>query len=391
MTDNRFAFTKASLAALPLPKGGKRASYYDTREPGLMLSVTAKGARSFYLYKRIDGRPERVFLGRFPDLSVENARKACAEAKGKIAVGRNPQRERSKLRQEITLGELVDKYLVDYAIPRKKTWAQDRDDFNRVLSHWFGRRLSSFDRSEFAALHTRLGRESGRYQANRMLSRISALFNKAIEWGWEGSNPAKGTKPFPEKARDRFLLPDEIPRFFEALAAEPSEIARDFFMMALLTGQRRSNVMAMRWDELDSERGLWRIADTKNNEPMTVPLSAQALEILARRRDGADGSEWVFPGSGKTGHLVEPKKAWRRILDRAGLENLRIHDLRRTLGSWQAAAGANSYIIGKSLGHKSPQATAIYARLHIDPVRDSVNRATDAMFATLNPAPDEQG
>ena len=348
-----------------------------------MLSITAKGARSFYLYKRIEGRPERVYLGRFPDMSIENARKSCAETKGKIAAGRNPQRERNKLRNETTLGDLVDKYLTDYAKPRKRTWRQDQSELNRFVSHWYKRRLSSIDRSEIADLHAKLGRDSGHYQANRLLARLRALFNKAIEWGWDGTNPAKNIRPFPERARDRFLLPEEIPRFFEALAMEPSETSRDFVMLALLTGQRRSNVLAMRWDELDLARSLWRIRDTKNGEPLTVPLSAQAVEILCRRQQAAAGSPWVLPGTGSTGHLVEPKKAWRRILERAGIEDLRIHDLRRTLGSWQAATGANGYIIGKSLGHKSQQATAIYARLHIDPVRDSVNRATEAIFATL--------
>jgi integrase len=88
----------------------------------------------------------------------------------------------------------------------------------------------------------------------------------------------------------------------------------------------------------------------------------------------------VFPGRGKTGHLVEPKTAWARILKRAGLQNLRLHDLRRTLGSWQAATGASLPIIGKSLGHKSLAATQVYARLNLDPVRAAVNTATDAML-----------
>jgi integrase len=108
------------------------------------------------------------------------------------------------------------------------------------------------------------------------------------------------------------------------------------------------------------------------------------MEILTARKLASDGP-WVFPGGGASGHLADPKKAWTRILTEAGIADLRIHDLRRTLGSWQAATGANSYIIGKSLGHRSQQSTAIYARLNLDPVRESVNKATDAMFAYLEP------
>lgn len=91
-------------------------------------------------------------------------------------------------------------------------------------------------------------------------------------------------------------------------------------------------------------------------------------------------NEYVLPGNGRTGHLVEPKKGWSHILKDAGIENLRIHDLRRTLGSWQAITGASLTIIGKSLNHKSPQTTAIYARLDLDPVRASVKKATNAIL-----------
>ena len=116
----------------------------------------------------------------------------------------------------------------------------------------------------------------------------------------------------------------------------------------------------------------------KTGKAMQVILSPEALQILARRRKYAS-SEWVFPSHGKRGHLVEPKWAWGRLLKRAGIENLRIHDLRRTLGSWQAAQGSSLPIIGKSLGHARPESTAIYARLNLDSVRASVNAATAAI------------
>jgi integrase len=134
----------------------------------------------------------------------------------------------------------------------------------------------------------------------------------------------------------------------------------------------------MQWSEIHLERGEWRIPITKNGESQTVTLAPEVVDIL-RARQGIN-SPWVFPGTGVTGHLVEPKKAWKRVLTRAGIANLRIHDLRRTLGSWQAKTGASLVIVGKSLNHKSPSTTAIYARLDLDPVRESVDRATSAML-----------
>ena len=170
----------------------------------------------------------------------------------------------------------------------------------------------------------------------------------------------------------------------ESLNNEPNEVFRDFFYICLLTGARRRNVQSMHWNDINFHRSEWLIKDTKNGESQIVPLSSQSLIILKQLHKDKN-SEWVFPSSfSKSGHIEEPKKAWKNLLERADIKDLRIHDLRRTLGSWQAATGANSYIIGKSLGHKTQQATAIYARLNTDPVRESVNRATDAMFAAAN-------
>ena len=207
------------------------------------------------------------------------------------------------------------------------------------------------------------------------------MFNKAInEWRiWKGENPAHGITKFPEQSRERFLQSDELPKFFQAVAQEENKTIRDYVLMSLLTGARRSNVLAMRWADINFERMEWRIPMTKNGEPQTITLSSEAIEVLHNRKP-LDGAEYVFTGNGKSGHLEEPKKGWKRILERAGIDNLRIHDLRRTLGSWQAKTGASLAIIGKSLNHKNQNTTAIYARLDLDPVRDSVNKATSAMM-----------
>lgn len=156
-----------------------------------------------------------------------------------------------------------------------------------------------------------------------------------------------------------------------------------FFYISLLTGARRNNVQSMNWNDVNFSRAEWLVPETKNGEPHTIPLIPQAITILQERYANKN-CDWVFPSlSSKSGHIEEPKKIWKKLLTRAGIKDLRIHDLRRTLCSWQAATGANSYIIGKSLDHKTQQATAIYARLNIDPVRESVIKTTDAMFAAI--------
>nr|WP_282100004.1 site-specific integrase [Thauera aromatica] len=214
----------------------------------------------------------------------------------------------------------------------------------------------------------------------------SGVFGKAVEWGFLDYNPAQGVKVAGKKvSRDRFLQADELPRFFAAVAEEEPAM-RDFILLALLTGARRANLCAMHWRELDLSAGVWRIPRTKNDEPQAVTLCPEAAAILEARK-AATGGGFVFPGTGRTGHIVEPKKAVARVMARAGIpygrdvpNGVTLHDLRRTLGSWQARTGASLAIIGKSLNHKSPQATAIYARLDLDPVRQSVNTATAAML-----------
>ncbi len=384
MTDkeNKFNFTKRSLEALPIPANGKRSYYYDEKVRGLGVSITNKGTITFIVYRKIDGRPERVTLGRYPDLSIENARGLASETNAQIAQGKNPNKEKSKIRDEITFKELFEQYLERYAKIHKKSWQSDQDQHRLYLAAWNKRKISSIVKSDIEILHAKIGREHGNYAANRALSLLGIMFTKAISWGWNSPNPTVGVKKFKEKSRERFLHGDELSRFFAALATEGNRTLADFFMTSLLTGARRANVLAMRWQDIDMQRAIWIIQETKNGTSHTVPLSSEAIAVLTNRLPQKTlSSIWVFPSNtSKSGHLEEPKSAWKRILERSNLQDLRLHDLRRTLGSWQAATGANSYVIGKSLGHKTQQATAIYARLNIDPVRESVEKATSAML-----------
>ena len=137
MASHHLNFTKAALLdAEPAAKGVKDY-HYDQREPGLMMAVTHTGTKTFYLYKRIEGRPERLMLGRFPDLTVENARKAAREAKGQIATGGNPQKDKRAIRDEMSFGALFTEYLEKYSKVHKRSWVYDEREVNKFLSHWF--------------------------------------------------------------------------------------------------------------------------------------------------------------------------------------------------------------------------------------------------------------
>lgn len=372
-------FTKKTIDSLKLPDKNKRHYFYDEKINGLELMVTDQGTKSFKVYRKFNGKPVRVTLGKYPEMTIENARKKAQLVITDMISGKNPNEEKKNIRSETTFGEMFKIFMERHSKIRKKSWIADEQDVPRFLSHWFKKKLSTISKQEIQLIHERVRVENGLYQANRLLERIKVIYNKAIEWGWNGTNPASSIKKFKEKSRDRFLHPDELPRFFESLASEPNSTIKDYIYISLFTGARKSNVLSMKWEDINFERREWLIPETKNGESLRVHLTEKVIDILKNRLQSSPNSKWVFESIGKTGHLVEPKSGWKRILQRASIKDLRLHDLRRTLGSYQAINGASSLIIGKSLGHKNQQSTAIYARLSIDPIKESVEKAAQTM------------
>ena len=381
---DKINFTKSYIESLKPAEKGAREFYRDSKVAGLEIMVTDKGAKSFKVTRKKNGRMIRVTLGKYPDLSVENARKKAFEINAQIADGVNPNESKNKLKKELFLSELIDTYVERHSKKHKVTWHYDNHEVRIFTSKLSKRKISTISNEEIRRLHEKIADDNGLYQANRFLATLKAMFNKAIEWGYDGTNPALRIKPFKEKSRDRFLQPDELPRFFEALDNELNETARDYFYIALYTGARKANILSMKWEDINLNSKEWKIPKTKNGEAVTVPLVDEAIEILQNRINKQistrSQSEFVFPSKASSkGYLQDPKKAWKRILAEAQIKDLRIHDIRRTLGSYQAITGASLQIIGKSLGHKTQAATQIYSRLNLDPVRKSMENAIRLM------------
>lgn len=385
---NLLHFTKPALDKISPPATGRIYSY-DDETRGLAFVVTANGHRSFELIRRIGQKVERHHLGNWPSLTIENARRQAVGLNGQIATkGVNPNDGRRRERSAPTLGELFEEYLLGAARGKRKrprsakTVKDYRWQFDNRLEEWKDRRVSSISRQDVEALHARLGRDHGAYLANRVLSLLKAMFNHALDAELLDKNPARNVRPFEERSRDRAIQAAELPALWAALESEPDA---DFFRLALFTGARRGNVVTARWDQIDLAAAEWRIPITKGGRPLLVPLSGPAVEILKKRRKSIAG-EWVFPGLDGSAPMAVPKHAWNRIRKAAGVPDLRIHDLRRSLASWQASTGANLSTIGKSLGHASIEATKIYAHADLAAVRQSVETATAAILAAATPA-----
>lgn len=376
-------FTKASLLALePVPD--KRRRVYDEKQKGLAVYVSPTGSKTFYCIRKVDGKVEEIRIGDAATVTIETARTTAAGIINQIAAGTNPAEQRRIKRAEMAFSDLFSEWVKDCRAKGKKSLGNDERNYRLHLQGIANKKLSEIERQHIRALHRKVSTGAGIYQGNRVLALIRAVFNFGIKTlDIPGlANPAAGLKMNREESRDRRLHPDEMPRFFEALAAEENPDMRDYVMLSLLTGARRSNVLSMTWAEINMERRTWTIpgSKAKAKDNITVPLTDAAIDVLQARAEASGSQGWVFPGAGKTGHLIEPKKGWARLLQRAGIEDLRLHDLRRSLASFQIDAGVSLAVIGKGLGHHSQQTTAVYARLAQDPVADAWQKGTDAIL-----------
>jgi integrase len=322
-------------------------------------------------------------LGRYGAVTLDQARRLAQEKIGEIAKGNDPADARQQRMRAATFGDLEKMYLERHAV-HKKSLTTDVCALNRHLSIWRNRRLSAITRTMVSTRHAALGAAGHKTGANRVVALLRTMFNLAKDWGvYEGENPASRIKFFKEIARDRFVTPDELPRLWAALRKEPNPYVRSAFLVGLLTGARRSEVLTMRWADLDLRQSIWTIPDTKAGRQHVIPLAGPALaEIRALPR--IEGNPYVFCGRWGRSHLVNVAKPWRRIRKEAKLEDVRIHDLRRTLGSWLVAAGASLPLIGKALNHSQPSTTQIYARLQLEPVRLALEANAEKMLAIVS-------
>jgi len=371
------------------PTQGGIFVYWDAALPGFGLRVYPSGRRSFVVFYRAGGgrrgRKRLLTLGGYPTLTVDEARRKARETLVRVAGREDPAAERRAARGALTVRELSDLYLEQHSRVHKRSARDDERIFKAdIVPAWGTRQAVTITRADVAALHRKIGRR-GHFVANRALALVSHLFSwserqGAIPEGFQ--NPARGVQRYREEHRDRWLSPDEVRRLMLALEGEPSPYVRGFFWLALLTGCRKGELLVTRWADVDLERAVLRLPVTKAGRVHYVPLSAPARTVLeALPREAR--SPYVFPGATRGSHLVNVSKAWARIVKAAELEDVRLHDLRRTVGSWLAQSGASLPLIGAVLNHSNPSTTQIYARLADDSRRHALERHGHALLEAV--------
>jgi integrase len=382
--------TRLNKTTVEAIEPGKKDVYgWDDRAAGFGVKVTPRGTRVYVLKYRV-GRAQRwVVIGRHGDITADEARQRAIKLRGAIAGGADPARMRDEHAAEPTVDELADRYLEEYAESHKKPRSieEDRRNLAKHIRPALGSlKAGAVTRQDALKLRHKMRATPG--AANRVQALLSKMFSLAEEWGIrsEGSNPCRRIAKFPEKQRERFLSTDELRRLGTAFADAAKEGERlsgiAIIRLLLLTGCRLSEITTLKWAFVDFERSCLRLPDSKTGAKV-VHLGAPALDLLAGLPRGT--GPYVFPGRrpNELPSRIGVHRAWIRIRSRAGLADVRLHDLRHTFASWSVMGGASLPMIGALLGHRQAATTQRYAHFASDPVQEAAERVTATLDAAL--------
>ena len=349
---------------------------WDDTLPGFGVRVKPSDVRSYIVQyrNRSTGASKRLTIGRHgPLLTFEQAKKQARALLADAMRGEDPAEARKVARKAPSVADLAADYLERHAVPKKrpKSVRDDRAMLNTIILPKLGtKKVSSVGRRDIEAIHVAM--KDRPYQANRVLSLLSKMFNLAVEWGWRPDNPAKGIERYQEYKRDRWLSDDELGRLCSVLDEHPNVRAANAVRLQLLTGARLGEVLASRKDDFDLQRGVWTKPShqTKQKRTEHIPLSAQATALIASIIETSDPrSSFLFPGNKPGQPLRELKKFWAGVMRLTEITNYRRHDNRHTYASHLVSSGLSLEIVGRLLGHTSTTTTKRYAHLADDPLR----------------------
>lgn len=411
----RVNLIKTVIEALPAAPPDRRLYFTDTKIRGLQLVVTERGVKSWYLYRRTGAqhRPVRHFLGHYPDLSTDLARRKADTWRGSIASGNDPSAERRAARaQSVTLEDAFKEFRAARGTRLKAaTLANYQRFLDTVFAEWKARPLVSITKDSVGSRHRKLTEASGPAHADHAMRFLRALINFARH----RYEAADGTPLIPEnpvarlsqtkawnqpKRRTTLIKSHQLADWFRGLAKlreggsdTQGALVADYLEPLILTGLRRSEAAQLQRQDIDVKGRTLTVRDTKNREDHTLPLSDRLLEIVKGRLEHAaadDPHAFLFPGSGAAGYLVEPRPQMQRVTTESGVA-FTLHDLRRTFSTIAESLDIPAYALKRLLNHKMRNdVTAGYVVADVERLRKPMQAVTDYMLraAGLKPSAD---
>lgn len=393
--------TVVDRLAIPAALSGRKgqAFYRDVTLKGFAVRVTSGGTKTFVVEKRVNGRVRRMTLGRYGELTVEQARTEAQKLLGKIAMGVDPIAEKRNAQvRAISLGDTFN----DYLTARKALKPRTVYDYQRAMKQYFGDWLNKpiikITKEMVETKHTKLGKAHGGAQANQGMRTLRAVLNFAARKYEDADgrsllaqNPVNRLSHirawYRVDRRQTVIKAHDLPAWYRAVMAlqvnhvfSKAEVARDYFLLLLFTGLRRQEATRLRWDRVDLKGRTLTVTDTKNHQDHTLPLSDFLYDLLDERKKMTE-SDYVFPGDGKTGHLVEPRKQMLKVTKESGV-SFTLHDLRRTFITVAESLDIPAYALKRLLNHKmTNDVTAGYIVANTERLRKPMQMITDYLLS----------
>lgn len=420
---------KISNRSIANVKAGEKDQYlWDQEMSGFGLKVTPAGTKVFLVQYRIGGRSgktRRVTIGgvgtpfqvdefnssqneviRTVSLTPEIARREAKRILGMVAVGKDPAEDKSKLSEGISVSQLCEIYLAEGVATKKaSTIKNDKGRIQRHVKPLLGRRKVREVNKEHiekfmidvangkTASDEKIGWKArsivkgGKGSASRTVGMLGGIFAFAVDRGYCEENPVRGVKRYRDNQLERYMTFEELARLGEALenaerngSEHPSAI--NTIRLLLFTGCRKNEVLSLKWEYVDFENEMLRLPDSKTGQKVVL-LGDAALDLL-KSLPKFEGNPYAFPGIKPGNHFVGLGRVWRRLAEKASVNDVRLHDIRHTFASEGASLGLGLPIVGNLLGHKNPSSTARYAHVAPSPARKAANNVSGALKTALN-------
>jgi len=375
--------TKRSVdAAAPTEK---EFFLWDDELKGFGLRVYPSGRKMYLAQFRAGGRLRRVNIGLHGAVTPDLARTEAMKHLSQVRLGADPAGDRDRRKASPTIKEFGQRFLDEHVASHCKpsTQAEYKRSVELFINPKLGsHRIIDITRADVVEMHQSM--KATPYQANRTLGVLSIMFSVAHIWGvrTDGVNPCWKVKRYKEVKRERYLTPDELARLGKILRETNAEREAAFcIQLLLLTGCRLSEIQKLKWEYVDLDAGLLRLPDSKSGAKL-VAIGQAVVEVFKNIPKVKD-NPYVITGTIEGQHLTDMQKPWRRLRKRAGLDDLRIHDLRHSFASDALQLGEDLTMIGRLLGHTQVQTTARYAHLKTDPIRAAANKVSDAIALAL--------